>query len=153
MNILRIVLSSSALEVHDAAELDSASKISFDQHGANFRLPPLDKYRRRFKHVFVSRTNALFDGYRYGLFARKRITFTHYSGPGSPPFPEIKKRFMLCTILASTIVILLLSAQIMWRYLCVCGVRVSSSVLCGHEGSGRSEFSKLTDGQGVLGKV
>jgi len=106
----------SALELHDAAEPNSTSRISFDQHGAIFRLPPLNTYRKYYKHIFVSRTNALFDGYRYGFFARKRITFAHYVGPGLPAFPETEKNLMLCAVFISSLVSLFFSGQLIWRY-------------------------------------
>lgn len=106
----------SALELHDAAESDSASEISFDQHGSKFRLPQLYTYRKYFKHIFTSRTNAMFDGYRYGIFARKKITFAYYVGPGLPKFPETEKKLMLCAVLVSAVVILFLSGQVIWMY-------------------------------------
>jgi len=106
----------SALELHDAAEPDSPSRISFDQHGATFLLPPVDTYRKYLKHIFVSRTNALFDGYRFGFLARRKVSFAHYVGPGSPSFPEDEKEFMLGAVLISGVVILLSSGQVIWKY-------------------------------------
>ena len=130
----------SALELHDAAEPDSASKISFDQHGATFRLPPLNTYRKYFKHIFVSRTNALFDGYRFGFFARKKITFAHYVAPGLPLFPETQKQLMFCALFMSAVVILYLlpvlmpavvtlfwSGRLIRRYLSLCRVLAAAS--------------------------
>ena len=85
----------SLLEVYAAAQPESRAHISFDQHGSHYRIPPLDMYRGYFRHLFVARTNAIFDGYRYGLFAAKGIEFVHYAGPGIEPYPEQKKELLL----------------------------------------------------------
>jgi hypothetical protein len=91
----------SALEIHAAAKPNSRKTISLDQHGCHHRLPEMKDYRRTYRHVFVSRTNAVFDGYRYGLFGTKRITFAHYCEPGIEPFPQQKKAVLLSGFAAS----------------------------------------------------
>ena len=91
----------SLLEVYAAARPGSPMRISFDQHGSHYRIPPLDKYRRYFRHLFVARTNAIFDGYHYGLFGAKKIGFVHYAGQGIEPYPEQKKNLLLAGLAVS----------------------------------------------------
>ncbi|HEY2119932.1 MAG TPA: transglutaminase domain-containing protein [Candidatus Acidoferrum sp.] len=69
----------SLLEAYAAAQPCSHARISFDQHGSHYRLPQPDEYRVYFQHLFVARTNAIFDGYRYGLLTLRRIEFDHYT--------------------------------------------------------------------------
>ena len=78
-------------EVYAAAQPGSPTRISFDQHGSHYRLMPLDEYRRYFRHLFLARTNAIFDGYHYGLFGAKRIEFVHFAAQGIKPYPQQKK--------------------------------------------------------------
>jgi len=85
----------SLLEVYAAATCGQQAGISFDQHGSHYRLPPLDQYRSLFRHLYVARTNAIFDGYHYGLFGAKRIEFVHYVGPGIEPYPQHTKELLL----------------------------------------------------------
>jgi hypothetical protein len=92
----------SALEIHAADRPESLKTVSFDQHGCHHHMPKMEDYRRSYRHVFVSRTNAVFDGYRYGLFATKQITFAHYCEPGVEPFPQQKKRVLLSGFAASS---------------------------------------------------
>lgn len=89
----------SIVEVQAAAR--SNGPLTLDQHGSNYRLRRMDQYRHYYSHFFVARTNGLFDGYRYGLFARKPITFVHFSGPGIEPFPVGKKRAALVSLMLS----------------------------------------------------
>ena len=91
----------SLLEVYAAAQPGAKERISFDQHGSHYRLIPLEEYRRYFRHIYVAGTNALFDGYRYGLLESKRITFVHYSGPGIEPYPERKKELLLAGLVVT----------------------------------------------------
>lgn len=91
----------SLLEVRAAAASGSKAYISLDQHGSRYRLPPLNQYRSLFQHVFVARTNAIFDGYRYGLLVAKRIEYVHYAGPGIEPYPEHTKELLLFGLVVS----------------------------------------------------
>jgi hypothetical protein len=89
----------SIVEVQAAAR--SNGPLTLDQHGSNYRLRRMDQYRRYYSHFFMARTNGLFDGYRYGLFARKPITFVHFSGQGIEPFPVGKKRAAFVSLMLS----------------------------------------------------
>jgi len=51
--------------------------------------------RRLFKHVYVSMTNALFDGYSVCLFGRKRVSFAHFANEYSASFPVAVQRVAL----------------------------------------------------------
>jgi hypothetical protein len=85
----------SLLEVYAAAQPGSDARISFNQHGSHYRLPPLNQYRGYFRHLFVARTNAIFDGYRFGRLTSRQIEFVHYAGPGIEPYPQRKKDLLL----------------------------------------------------------
>jgi hypothetical protein len=91
----------SLLEVYTAAQPGSNAQISFDQHGSHYRLPPLSQYRRYFRHLYVAKTNAFFDGYRYGLLGSKRIEFVHYAAPGIEPYPQRMKELLLVALAVS----------------------------------------------------
>jgi hypothetical protein len=103
----------SVIEVHDAAQVGSHRLISWDQHGFRHRLPPVEEYRSSFRHIYVSKTNAIFDGYRYGVFVRHRIEFVHYVAPGIEPYPENKKELLLIALGTSTGIMALVSVQIL----------------------------------------
>lgn len=107
----------SVLEIHNATRAGSRETISLDQHGSRYRLPAMEPYRRYYEHVFVSRTNAMFDGYRYGFFAAKRITFAHYSGPGIEPYPEGTKRILLLALTVSVALVFYLILKAMLKTL------------------------------------
>lgn len=107
----------SVLEIHNATRAGSRETISLDQHGSRYRLPAMEKYRGYYKHIFVSRTNAVFDGYRYGLFVPKKITFAHYCGPGSEPFPEGTKTILLLALTVSITLALYLTLKAMLKAL------------------------------------
>ncbi len=85
----------SVLEAYDAAQPGSKHSFSLDQHGSPYRLPPPETYRSYLHHVYVSKTNAVFDGYRYGLLATRKITFVHFAAPGIEPYPQGEKQFLL----------------------------------------------------------
>jgi len=91
----------SLLEVRTAPASGSKASISLDQHGSHYRLQPLNEYRSMFQHVYVARTNAIFDGYRYGLLVAKRIEYVHYAGPGIEPYPEHTKELLLFGLVVS----------------------------------------------------
>ena len=85
----------SVLEAYDAAQPGSEHSFSLDQHGSTYRLPPLETYRGYLRHVYVSKTNAIFDGYRYGLLATRKIEFVHFAAPGIAPYPQGEKQFLI----------------------------------------------------------
>jgi hypothetical protein len=105
----------SALEVYRAAFLFSDRRITLAQHGASYRCPPLHEYRLYFRHMFYARTNAVFDGYRYGLFSRKSIDFIHYIGPQTVPYPQAMKTGLLFGTGISFLFSVLLSADWLLR--------------------------------------
>jgi hypothetical protein len=101
----------SIVEVQAAAQSDGT--LTLDQHGSKYRLRRMDQYRRYYAHIFVATTNALFDGYQYGLFARNPITFVHYSGPGIEPFPIGKKRAAFVGLLLSLAILSCLCVELL----------------------------------------
>jgi hypothetical protein len=58
-------------------------------------------------------TNALFDGYRYGLLARKPIYFAHYVGSGIEPYPIWRKRRALVGLAVSLTVLFYLGMELL----------------------------------------
>jgi Transglutaminase-like superfamily len=104
----------SIVEVQAAAL--SNGTLTLDQHGSKYRLHRMDQYRRYYAHFFVANTNALFDGYQYGLFARKPIAFVHYSGPGIEPFPVGKKRAALVGLSLSLTILSGLCAELLLSF-------------------------------------
>ena len=102
----------SLLEVHEAARAGQPGRISLDQHGASYRVwPAVDTDPHLFRHIYYSRSNAVFDGYRYGIFERHRIEFTHYAGPGIEVYPEMRKELLALLGGASGVLSLYLAAR------------------------------------------
>jgi len=109
----------SLLEVYRAEVSGSQQHISLDQHGSHYRLPSADYYRGLFQHLFFASTNAIFDGYHYGLFERKRIEFVYFVPPGGAAYPQHLKELMLVGLTlsvasATVLVIWCLAGLLFW---------------------------------------
>ena len=102
----------SALEAYGAIRSGSGNRISFEQNGSRHPPPPVGEYARFFKHVFTARTNAIFDGYRYGLFRLRRITFAHFAGPGVELYPQRRKEEIMVAFALASLAAVLLSTRI-----------------------------------------
>jgi len=46
------------------------------------------------RHIYVSRTNAVFDGYSVGVLTTRRISFLHYVDRAAEPYPQAYKGFL-----------------------------------------------------------
>jgi hypothetical protein len=104
----------SALEAYEAVNSGPGGRISFEQNGSRHRLPPVGDYAKCFKHLFVARTNAIFDGYRYSLLGSKRITFSHFVRPDVEPYPQRwKEQIMFVFVIASLLAVLLLAGMML----------------------------------------
>ena len=128
----------SLLEVRTAAASSSKVSISLYQHGSRYRLPPLNEYRRLFQHVYVAQTNAIFDGYLYGLLVAKRIEYVHYAGPGIEPYPEHTKELLLFGLVVSAgsaafLTIRCLVETLFWLFMNVKAARTSVGALSWNE--------------------
>ncbi len=47
------------------------------------------------RHIYVSRTNAVFDGYSVGVLTTRPISFLHYVDRMAEPYPESYKRLLI----------------------------------------------------------
>jgi hypothetical protein len=84
----------SALDIYDCARQEVLEKVELI--GRQSCMSIEDKaVRRLFKHVYVSMTNALFDGYSVRMFGRKRVRFAHFANEYSAPFPVVEQRVAL----------------------------------------------------------
>jgi hypothetical protein len=79
----------SALEIYNSVRQNPGS-ISVI---GNLSCPYVDKkaLRREFTHLYVSMTNALFDGYRVEFLGKKPINFAHLVTHSSPRYPNVEK--------------------------------------------------------------
>lgn len=80
----------SALEIYHAVRQNRGHSI---RAIGNLSCPYIDKtaLRREFTHLYISMTNALFDGYRVEFLGRKSINFAHLVTPSSPRYPDLEK--------------------------------------------------------------
>ena len=86
----------SLLEVYLALREGELGRVGILRNGATTPQPArVEYYRKAFKHIYLARTNALFDGYRVSLVGKRKITFLHFVGVHSPAYPEARKRFLL----------------------------------------------------------
>jgi len=108
----------SLFEMYKVVQSGDFRRISFERNGSS-SLPEPKVFKfdnetpsllvRSIKHIYISNTNAFFDGYRVSLFGKRRIEFIHYSKePLTPAYPEMKKIVLLLTVLLSLVVIVIL---------------------------------------------
>jgi hypothetical protein len=104
----------SLADVYLAARESGPQRVSFQRDGSK-HLPEAtwDTYREYFKHIYIARTNAIFDGYGVRLFGRKRISFLHYFGKGTKPYPEETKSCLLLLCAASASIMVYRAAAFM----------------------------------------
>lgn len=115
----------SLLDMYRTVKKGDLMRISFDRGGATYRPKPFlfDKFGEKsdlissFKHIYVSNTNAVFDGYRVKPFGKKRIIFFHYTEDCTPPYPTAKK-MVLVALLAISFILSLSMAIFLFRSLC-----------------------------------
>src|SRR5439155_4804970 len=95
-------------ELHKALRTGQAETISFDRNGSQ-RLPrpSIEAYKAFCGHIFVARTNALFDGYRVRAFGARRISFAHLVSDGQEVYPEDRKRILFgCAALSFVVAVI-----------------------------------------------
>lgn len=80
----------SALRVFEAVKEGHSEGVSELSNNACVVLNQA-RISRLFRHLFISTTNAVFDGYRVSILGRKRIGFAHFSAPGTPDYPSSDK--------------------------------------------------------------
>jgi hypothetical protein len=86
----------SLVEVYFAAKSPTLHQISFQRDGSqHVPAPKWETYERVFKHIFIARTNAIFDGYRVALIGSRRISFLHLVDASNEPYPQRIKQ-MAC---------------------------------------------------------
>src|SRR5262249_9194282 len=91
----------SAVELLLAVESGDPSCIVFESNGSVLKpCPDLDFVNECCRHLFLARSNAIFDGYGVRIIGRKRIDFLHYS-PRGTRYPNTSKHILLGLILGS----------------------------------------------------
>jgi hypothetical protein len=105
----------SLADVYLAARQYGPQRVAFERDGSK-HLPEAvwDSYRRYFNHMYVARTNAIFDGYGVRLFGSKRISFLHYFGNGTEPYPEHTKNFLFVLCAASVLILAYRAGAFIW---------------------------------------
>ena len=84
----------SAVELQEAALGRQLNRVTFDRGGPAVEPDPTAQvYAIYCRHMFVALSNALFDGYRIGLFGPKRMRFMHYSPRAN--YPVLRKQLLL----------------------------------------------------------
>ena len=88
----------SLIELYGVISSHNWERVRFERSGSVTEPHPTlnVNFRQLFHHLFYPMTNALFDGYRVSLFARKRIAVTHFTAPGGESYPEFLKEGLLC---------------------------------------------------------
>ena len=101
----------SALEVCDAAQADRLEHVQF----VGIRSPVADhsSTKRVFRHLYVSMSNATFDGYGVRLVGSKRISFAHLVCRYSPRFPLAEQRIALVLSAASFLAGLIFCSRVL----------------------------------------
>jgi hypothetical protein len=88
----------SLFEVYQAYREGEQQRLQFARRGSTFLPAPAHEfYRRVFRHIYIAKTNAIFEGYAVRLVPYKQIVFMHYCDGKTPPYPQRKK---LCYLLA-----------------------------------------------------
>jgi hypothetical protein len=103
----------SLMDLYLAAKNPGGHSVEFPRGGSrHLPAPTWDGYVSLCKHIFVSRTNAIFDGYRIGLIGTKRISFLHLVDPPYEQYPETRKELAGgCSVLFACA-----SAYCLWRF-------------------------------------
>ena len=105
----------SLMDVYLAARQYGPQRVAFERDGSK-HLPEAiwDTYRQYFNHMYIARTNAIFDGYGVRLFGRKRISFLHYFGNGTEPYPEHTKNSLFVLCAASVLIMVYRAGAFIW---------------------------------------
>lgn len=84
----------SVLDVHDVLRSGVSSRLTF-QGSSLRRIPHINAFLPRFRHIYALQTNGVFDGYGVDLFRSKRLRFLHLVDTLAEPFPETQKNLAL----------------------------------------------------------
>lgn len=108
----------SAIELLLAVESGDPSGIVFERNGSILKpFPRLDFLNECCRHLFLARSNAIFDGYGVRIIGRKRIDFLHYS-PRGTKYPNSSKNILLGLILgcAGLSIVLWTLSLVAWSF-------------------------------------
>jgi len=96
----------SAIELVLTVESGKASSIGFDRNGSVLKPDPsADFLNRCCRHLFLARSNAIFDGYGVRIIGPKRIDFLHFS-PGGTRYPnDFKKTLIGVTVACAALTV------------------------------------------------
>jgi len=85
----------SAIDLLLAVESGNPSSIVFERNGSVLEpFPGIDFLNQCCRHLFLARSNAIFDGYGVRIIGPKRIDFLHYSPQGTK-YPNGFKKILL----------------------------------------------------------
>lgn len=114
----------SLLDMYRTVQAEEYHRITFERNGSKYKPIPnvytengVSNLVSSFKHIYISNTNAFFDGYRVRLFGSKRVSFFHFTEKETPPYPNILKTILytstalLCFISLTTFAMLLLTLR------------------------------------------
>jgi Transglutaminase-like superfamily len=90
----------SAGQIYAAIQNGDLHKVSVLRSGIQMPYPKPDDLRRQFRNLFISLTNAVFDGYQVSFFSSKRIRFAHLTTAQNVDFPNrlTKSLFLSCLL-------------------------------------------------------
>ncbi len=100
----------SMIEMYRVQQTTVMRRVSFQRDGSShLPVPTWAVYDGLFKHLYIAKTNAFFDGYRLGLFGPKKIAFLHLVDKGVEPHPQRRKELLAigCTVSALAALIML----------------------------------------------
>src|SRR3954454_2993368 len=83
------------IEIYDALNRGEVDRVTVMRAGKRRLIINKDDLKREFLNVYISLTNALFDGYRVCLRCDKEIQFADLSTGQSRPYPGWSKPFAL----------------------------------------------------------
>ena len=81
----------SAMDVYDAAHADKMGLIHAIHNGKLQEIADPAIVKKRFQHLYIAMSNAVFDGYRVCFACEKPITFAHLTNEFSPSYPTALK--------------------------------------------------------------
>ena len=85
----------SAIDLVRAVESGDPSSIVFERNGSLLKpVPKIAFLNQCCRHLFLARSNAIFDGYGVRMFGPKRIDFLHYS-PCGTKYPNGSKQLLI----------------------------------------------------------
>jgi hypothetical protein len=106
----------SSVEIYLAAKHMELHRISFRRDGSrHLPAPTWEGYGEVFKHLYVARTNGIFDGYGVGLFRPRRISFLHLVDDQAEPYPQRRKELLMFVCASSALILLFRFGTLLFR--------------------------------------